>query len=85
MRVCFWAMVGVGCMGAGCAGNDKTGCPLEPTEAIGSACSNEGQQCSESSLCDPCTSDLSQCEAIACVSGQWQAVDVPTECTEERG
>lgn len=59
---------------------DVTGCPLEPNEAIGVPCDSEGTQCGEFSLCDPCTTDLSDCEMIVCEDGAWAAFDVDDTC-----
>lgn len=65
----------------GCPGEtDETGCPFELTEAIGSPCSNEGQQCGEASLCDECTSDPSACELIECSDGAWVEVPISELC-----
>ncbi len=68
---------------SGCVGdNDVGGCPLAGLDAVGEPCRQEGLECGETSLCDPCTSDLSECEALACEGGQWVERDVSTECTE---
>jgi hypothetical protein len=61
---------------AGCVPTDVTGCPLEPSEAIGMPCAEGGMQCGEFSLCDPC-GDTSACELIECTSaGTWQTVEL---------
>lgn len=60
---------------------DEGGCPYAGLDAVGGACSDEGKQCMEFSLCDPCTSDLSACEAIECSGGSWVEMTVSTVCT----
>lgn len=67
---------------AACAGRDEGGCPIDPEAAIGERCPREGAECGEVSLCDPCTSDLSQCVMIACTKGQWTSVEVDPTCPE---
>ena len=64
---------------------DETGCPLEPIDAIGARCSNDGVQCYETSLCDPCTSDMASCEAITCTDGRWAELALPTTCDDTSG
>jgi hypothetical protein len=61
-------------------GTDETGCPLDGLAAVGRSCGEEGQECGETSLCDPCTSDLFECEYLRCESGAWVEVDVSTVC-----
>jgi hypothetical protein len=64
----------------GCVGKDEGGCPLDGLDAVGERCNDPGKECGETSLCDPCTSDMSECEYIACVDGTWQEVEMPTVC-----
>lgn len=46
------------------------GCPADPTAAVGTACSVEGQ------TCGACTDRCSFCNLLACSAGQWQALEV---------
>lgn len=71
-----WMMV----VWLGCAGTDEGGCPVDRDAAIGGACADEALRCGETSRCDPCTSDLSDCLVIECRDGAWTQVDMPTEC-----
>lgn len=67
---------------AGCAPTDVTGCPLEPTEAIGNACVDPGVQCGEFRLCDPC-GDTSACELITCSEdGVWERGAIADTCND---
>ncbi|MCB9674659.1 MAG: hypothetical protein H6737_06040 [Alphaproteobacteria bacterium] len=74
----FVLVLALGCRGK----TDQTGCPFDALGAVGTSCPNEGQECGETSLCDPCTSDLSQCEYIRCSGGAWVEVDIPDVCDE---
>lgn len=49
-------------------------CPADPTAAIGSACSNEGQNCGE------CPAPCSFCQLLICQGGIWQSVEVFPDC-----
>ncbi|MEO0603049.1 MAG: hypothetical protein AAF211_16540 [Myxococcota bacterium] len=78
-------MIKLGCrfvvmLAVGCTGTDVGGCPLDLSEAAGESCSEEGLECGEFSLCDPCTSDLSECEQITCQNGTWVTVEPETVC-----
>lgn len=68
-----------------CVPTDITGCPLDKAEAIGLPCPDDGVQCGEFSLCDPCTSDLSECELIECSGGSWQNAEVSDVCGADGG
>lgn len=72
----------VGLSFAACVPTDITGCPLEPLEALGQACSEEGKECGEASLCDPCVSDGSMCESVKCEGGIWVEAPWPDTCAD---
>jgi hypothetical protein len=75
----------IGFLGAACLPADETGCPLEPADAVGEYCPDNGQQCGEFSLCDPCTSDLSDCEMLECREFAWVAVTPDDVCETDGG
>ncbi len=83
MRVSLLVVLGlVPACAPSCVPADATGCPLEPSEAVGVPCFDEGQQCGEFSLCDPCTSDLSECEMLECKDGSWTALEPDPNCEQ---
>jgi len=67
---------------ASCVPVDVGGCPLEPLEAIGKPCPQDGVQCGEASLCDRCVSDGSQCESVQCKDGRWTELEWPATCAD---
>ncbi|MFO0685966.1 MAG: hypothetical protein U0234_28155 [Sandaracinus sp.] len=49
-------------------------CPADPTAAVGSACSHEGQSCGD------CPGPCSFCQLLICQGGVWQSVEVLPDC-----
>jgi len=80
MKVFGWTALAL--LLAGCAGKDEGGCPFDFAAALGESCREEGLQCGEYSLCDPCKTDLSECERIACEDGVWVEVTPEKTCEE---
>jgi hypothetical protein len=80
-----WVSMAAMLLGGSCVPTDITGCPLEPADALGQYCPENGHQCGEFSLCDPCTSDLSDCEMIECRENAWVEVEVLDVCPADAG
>lgn len=69
--------LGLALASVSCVPIDVGGCPVDPATSVGTPCANEGSQCGEASLCDPCLGDTSECDLVECRGGTWQPYEWP--------